>query len=229
MRRGRQPGRRRLACTPLPVLRRPDDHRRDVRRPAPLAFPCRRPRSGSTAHDRRPHAAAHCRSPSPPAARRNTSAMPAPVSPVLLRPTRTSRSRASSSSKTAAVAASAENTERRQPPSPRSKAVRNSQIPIGAPDKRSPYLPAVSSLGGFRTPAPRPRTTAPQGAGVRNPRMRAREVVAPIVGLSANSDYPDGCAPCQPRIRRDPAIPNHDPCIREKEFLAAGPIFTSAP
>ena len=26
-----------------------------------------------------------------------------------------------------------------------------------------------------------------------------------------------------------PAIPNHDPCIREKEFLAAGPIFTSAP
>ena len=47
--------------------------------------------------------------------------------------------------------------------------------------------------------------------------------------VSVNSDYQTGCASCQPRIRRDPAIPNHDPCIREKEFLAAGPIFTSAP
>jgi len=47
--------------------------------------------------------------------------------------------------------------------------------------------------------------------------------------VSVNSDYQTGCASCQPRIRRDPAIPDHDPCIREKEFLAAGPIFTSAP
>src|ERR1700736_1934311 len=38
-----------------------------------------------------------------------------------------------------------------------------------------------------------------------------------------------GCAPCQPRIRWDFAIPNHDPSIREKEFLAAGPFFQHAP
>src|SRR5208337_781816 len=59
-------------------------------------------------------------------------------------------------------------------PTPRSSAVRDPQIPIGALAKRSPNLPAVSSLGGFRAPAP---SHAPpsQRAGARNPRMRARE------------------------------------------------------
>ena len=60
------------------------------------------------------------------------------------------------------------------------------------------------------------------------PSYEGRHVKRQVL-VSVNSDYQTGCAPCQPRIRRDPAIPNHDPCIREKEFLAAGPIFTSAP
>ena len=41
------------ACTPLPVLRRKDDHRRDVRRAAPCAFTLAEAQSGSTPHDRR--------------------------------------------------------------------------------------------------------------------------------------------------------------------------------
>ena len=60
------------------------------------------------------------------------------------------------------------------------------------------------------------------------PSYEGRQVKRRVL-VSVNSDYQTGRAPCQPRIRRDPAIPNHDPSIREKEFLVAGPIFTSAP
>ena len=50
-RRGRQRRRNTFVCTAMPVLRRPDDHRRDLRRPrAPRVFP-RQSRSGSTPHD----------------------------------------------------------------------------------------------------------------------------------------------------------------------------------
>ena len=52
-RRGRQSGRRPFAGAPLPLLRRPDDHHRNVRRRAPCATRHRRPGSGSTPHDRR--------------------------------------------------------------------------------------------------------------------------------------------------------------------------------
>jgi hypothetical protein len=74
-----------------------------------------------------------------------------------------------------------------------------------------------------------PRLAPPSAKGRRpKPSYEGRQVKRQVL-VSVNSDYQTGCAPCQPRIRRDPAIPNHDPCIREKEFLAAGPIFTSAP
>src|SRR5208337_4550237 len=53
-------------------------------------------------------------------------------------------------------------------PTPRSSAVRDPQIPIGALAKRSPNLPAVSSLGGFRAPAPS-AVPPSQRAGARNP------------------------------------------------------------
>src|SRR6201987_2121681 len=46
---------------------------------------------------------------------------------------------------------------------------------------------------------------------------------------SVNSGYQAGRAPSQPRIRRDPQIRDPDPSFREEEFLAAGPVFTSAP
>ena len=37
-----------------------------------------------------------------------------------------------------------------------------------------------------------------------------RQVERKVLVL-VNSGYQAGRAPCQPRIRRDPAIPNHDP------------------
>ena len=115
-----------------------------------------------------PHPAAHRRSPSPPAARRNTSATPA-------------RGRQSSCDRGQRLAPAHRRHRKPQPsplpfktpsvarlPTPRSPAVRDPQIPIGALAKRSPYLPAVSSLGGFRAPAPG-AVPPSQRAGARNP------------------------------------------------------------
>ena len=49
----------------------------------------------------------------------------------------------------------ADETLRHPPPPRRTRAVRNPEIPIGrAQPNRRPFLPAVSSLGGFRAPAP---------------------------------------------------------------------------
>ena len=81
-------------------------------------------------------------------------------------------------------------------PTPRSSAVRDPQIPIGALAKRSPYLPAVSSLRGFRAPAPGAVPTS-QRAGARNPSpflpFRQRLGVA-------RAQRPRSCA--RPRDRR---------------------------
>ena len=115
-----------------------------------------------------PHPAAHRRSSPPPAARRNTSATPArgrqsscdrgqrlvPVHP---------RHR-----KRPTPPLPKKDTKRPRPPTPRSPALRDPQIPIGALAKRSPYLPAAPSGGGFRAPAPGPVPPS-QRAGTRNP------------------------------------------------------------
>src|ERR1700757_2385617 len=61
----------------MPVLRRPDDRRRDLRRATPLAFPVPDPDQDRQLMTLAPRSASHRRSPSPPAARRNTSATPA--------------------------------------------------------------------------------------------------------------------------------------------------------
>ena len=37
--------------------------------------------------------------------------------------------------------------------------------------------------------------------------------------------FRDRMSSCQPRIRRDRPIPDHDPSIRERSLLAAGPIL----
>jgi hypothetical protein len=72
-RRGRQSGRGRFACAPLPLLRRSDDHRRDVPGPArAIAIPAPDRHLMTVAT----HPPAHRRLPPPPAARRNTSATP---------------------------------------------------------------------------------------------------------------------------------------------------------
>ena len=73
--RGRQSGRRRLPCATLPVLRRPNDRRRDVRRAARLAVPVAEPDQDRQLMTAAGKLAAHRRSPSPPAASRNVSAM----------------------------------------------------------------------------------------------------------------------------------------------------------
>ena len=53
-----------------------------------------------------------------------------------------------------AFVAAAVTTARRRAARRRMRSVRDLQIPIGAPHQTAPFLPAVSSLGGFRTPAP---------------------------------------------------------------------------
>ena len=57
------------------------------------------------------------------------------------------------------------------------------------PAKPRLFLPAVSSLRGFRTPTPRPVPARLQGAAIRNPRMRARKSTTLLV--SVNSDLSD--------------------------------------
>jgi len=76
-RRGRESGRRRFAYAALPVLRRPDDRRRDIRRPAPLAFPVAEPDQDRQLMTVASHPASQRRPLSPPAARRNMNVMPA--------------------------------------------------------------------------------------------------------------------------------------------------------
>ena len=83
---------------------------------------------------------------------------------MLLRPPRLRQAGASSRPNTFAVAGSAAKTERRRLPPRRMPAVRHPQIPIArAQPKQRPFLPAVSSLGGFRTPAPAPARPSCKG------------------------------------------------------------------
>jgi hypothetical protein len=64
-------------CGALSMLRRSDDHRRDVPKPAPYALPSAEPHQDRHLMiDVALLAAPQCRSPSPPAARRSTNSMP---------------------------------------------------------------------------------------------------------------------------------------------------------
>ena len=125
-----------------------------------------------------PHPAAHRRSPSPPAASRNMSATPV-------------RGPQSSCDRGQRLAP-AHRRHRKRPPSPlptripsvaiagglarQPSAIR--QIPIARSPNGPPNLPAVSSLGGFRTPAPGPVPPS-QRAGVRNPSPERALIEAP--------------------------------------------------
>src|SRR5271165_2097446 len=64
--------------------------------------------------------------------------------------------------------------------------------------------------------------TAMSGAaarmGVSKPSYEGPEVKRQV-SVSVNSGYQAGRTPCQPRIRRDHAIPDHDPSIRERSSL----------
>ena len=123
----------------------------------------RRPGSGSTPHDRRrapcratPIAFASNRAPERDSAGLTTSKDP-------LQASCTCRSGACSRPNSPAFILPADKTARRWPPRRRPRSVRDPQIPIDRPTQTAPFLPAVSSLGGFRTPAPRSRTTARNG------------------------------------------------------------------
>ena len=159
--RGRQSGGRRLACAALPLLRRPDDHRRDVRRAASLAFAVAEPDQDRQLMTVAPHPAAHRRSPPPPAARRNTSATPARGRKSLLRPRPTPRSRASSPSKKLAVFVPDDNTGRRRSPPPHQRSLRDPKIPIGPAQPTAPLPPRGFLLTRLSAAGPAPSYSAP--------------------------------------------------------------------
>ena len=229
-RRGRQRGRTTFASAPMPVLRRPDDHRRDLRRRAPCAIAIAEPDQdrhlmidvAALPASQPPLAFASSRAPE-----QEGDALTR--SPVLLQAAAPSpAARASSQPKTLAVSAPAANYPRHPPPPDATRARPRPQIPIGrARPNSAPSSPRFPPWEAFER---RPHSPHHRPARGRRPKpsYEGRQVKRKVL-VSVNSDYQTGCAPCQPRIRRDPAIPNHDPSIREKEFLAAGPIFTSAP
>ncbi len=71
---------------------------------------------------------------------------------------------ATSPSKNSVVFAPTENNPRHRPPKTHQRSVRDPKIPIGSrPTKQRHFLPAVSSLRGFRTPAPRQAPPACKG------------------------------------------------------------------
>ena len=85
-------------------------------------------------------------------------------SPVLLRPPRLRQVGASSRPNTLALAGPAGKTPRDPSPPRPARAVRDPQIPIDrAQPKQRPFLSAVSSLGGFRTPTPLPARPSAKG------------------------------------------------------------------
>ncbi len=67
--------------------------------------------------------------------------------------------------------------------------------------------------------APAPRYEAAEGN--REPRMRAPKSSSKFRSW-ANPEFVRPGTPCQPRIRWDIYIPDHDPSIREKEFTRRG-------
>jgi len=77
-RRGRQRDRNTFACAPMPVLRRPDDHHRDVRRSAPHALPIANPDQDRHLVIITALPASQRRSLSLPTARRSTRALTSP-------------------------------------------------------------------------------------------------------------------------------------------------------
>ncbi len=87
-----------------------------------------------------------------------------------------------------------------QPPPPHRRSVRDPQIPIGRAHQTAPFLPAVSSLRGFRTPAPRlspdrpakgrrpkPFSRAADGNCDRERRKLAGNQALPVGAVSARS------------------------------------------
>src|SRR5271166_637666 len=139
-RRAGQRGRNRFAGAPLPVLRRPDDHCRNLRRRAPRALAITDPDQ-----DRHLMIVAAL-----PAAQRRFSASNRALeqegdvltrSALLLQAPRPHTPLASSPSKNPVVFAPTHNNARHRPPKPHQRSVRDPKIPIGraAPNQTAPF------------------------------------------------------------------------------------------
>jgi hypothetical protein len=97
---------------------------------------------------------------------------------------------ATSPSKNSVVFAPTENNPRHRPPKTHQCSVRDPKILTGSrPTKQRYFLPAVSSLRGFRTPAPR-QAPAPAKGRRPNPSYEGPEVNRQLL-VSVNSDLSD--------------------------------------
>ena len=101
---------------------------------------------------------------------------------------------ARSSAKKLVVVILAANYPGRLPPKSHERFVRHAKIPISRARSTSPNLPAVSSLGGFRTPTPHRRTTVSEGAGVHASRGKA-EFTQGIASTASAATNKQGALP----------------------------------
>ena len=152
----------------MPLLRRPDDHRRDLRRRAPCAIAIAEPDQDRHLMTVVTHSASQRRSLSPPAARRSTTALTSP------RPTVRSRRRADAKPAHAhnrtrsSSAVPADKTARHWPPRQPPRSLRDPQIPIGRAPPHSALPPRGFLLGRLSNAGP--ATTHDRPARGRRPK-----------------------------------------------------------
>ena len=161
-RRGRQRDRNTFACAPMSMLRRPDDHRRDIRRRAARAVFIAEPdQDRHLMIDVALLSASQRRSLSPPRAPEQEGDV-LTRSPVLLQAPRPRPPLTCSPSKTLVVFAPTDKTGRLRPPQPRVRSVRDLQIPIARPQpNRAPSSPRFPPYEAFeRRPPVEPRAPA---------------------------------------------------------------------
>ena len=169
----------------MPLLWRPDDHRRNLRRRAPRALAIADPNQDRHIMTIAALPAAQRRSSSSPTTRRSTNPMSSrPPQTLSSRRAHTRRShprpRKSASCSLLTITSAAFHPRHHMGDPPRPQNPHSSR-----PAKPRLFLPAVSSLRGFRTPTPRPVPARLQGAA----RMRARKSTTLLV--SVNSDLSD--------------------------------------
>ena len=157
-----RPRRNIFPFAPVCLLRRQDDHRRNLRRHAPRTLTIADPDQDRHLMTAVTLPAAHRRFSSPPAARRSSKAMSSPP-PQTLQPPRPHPPQASSSPKSPIVFAPDDHTGRLPSPPPHGRSVRDLQF--HAPSQKTAlFLPAVSLTEVF-VRRPRAQPARPQRTG----------------------------------------------------------------